>query len=352
MLIEGIAVAVAVAALAAVLLTRRLSHGDVHSVEGYHRSLHTLGTINAHPVHPPVSEDDAAPGERANPAYPESAVRLAGGRAVRVTDGHPDAPSPAAPASAPAAAAPAASASAPRLAASAPAASAPPASASAPRLAASAPAVADPELKFDDAVPSPPMAPLRVGGHRDKAMQSINHRPRRLAAPALAVACVIALVVVLVLTGSHTVNPRAHHGGSSGGHVTSGHTSTGSGSRPHRPTTPTTPSTLPLMVSAPQTSTTRAATYNVSDANFTLALATTSGPCWVDVTNSTTGATLFAATLAPGQQHTVDATAPVTVVVGAPTVFVASVNGSAVVLPQGFQTPFTMSFVMASPPSS
>ena len=331
MLIEGIAVAVAV--LAAVLLTRRLSHGDVHSVEGYHRSLHTLGTINAHPVHPPVSEDDAAPGERANPAYPESAVRLAGGRAVRVTDGHPDAPSPAAPASAPAAAAPAASASA-------------------PRLAASAPAVADPELKFDDAVPSPPMAPLRVGGHRDKAMQSINHRPRRLAAPALAVACVIALVVVLVLTGSHTVNPRAHHGGSSGGHVTSGHTSTGSGSRPHRPTTPTTPSTLPLMVSAPQTSTTRAATYNVSDANFTLALATTSGPCWVDVTNSTTGATLFAATLAPGQQHTVDATAPVTVVVGAPTVFVASVNGSAVVLPQGFQTPFTMSFVMASPPSS
>jgi hypothetical protein len=196
------------------------------------------------------------------------------------------------------------------------------------------------------------MAPLRVGGHRDKAMQSINHRPRRLAAPALALLCVIVLIVVLVLTGSHTVNPRAHHGGSSGGHGKSGSTSPGSGLKTHRPTTSTTPSTLPLMVSAPQTSTTRAATYDVSDASFTLELATTSGPCWVDVTNSTTGATLFTATLAPGQQHTVDATAPVTVVVGAPTVFVASVSGSAVVLPQGFQTPFTMSFVTAAPPSA
>ena len=50
MLIGGIVAAVVVVALAAVLLIRRTGRNDVHSVEGYHRSIHTLETINAHPV--------------------------------------------------------------------------------------------------------------------------------------------------------------------------------------------------------------------------------------------------------------------------------------------------------------
>jgi hypothetical protein len=49
-LIGGIAAAVVVIALTVTLLTRRVAHDDVHSVEGYHRSIHTLETIKAHPV--------------------------------------------------------------------------------------------------------------------------------------------------------------------------------------------------------------------------------------------------------------------------------------------------------------
>jgi hypothetical protein len=63
------------------------------------------------------------------------------------------------------------------------------------------------------------------------------------------------------------------------------------------------------------------------------------------------GTTYFEGTLDPGEQHALDASSPLTVVVGAPTAFAASVNGTAVALPPGFQTPFTMSFVTAVPPS-
>jgi hypothetical protein len=65
----------------------------------------------------------------------------------------------------------------------------------------------------------------------------------------------------------------------------------------------------------------------------------------LDATSSTTGTTLFSGTLAAGAQHSFSATGPVTLIVGAPTVLRATVDGDAVVLPPGFQTPFTMTFV-------
>jgi hypothetical protein len=83
-----------------------------------------------------------------------------------------------------------------------------------------------------------------------------------------------------------------------------------------------------------------------------MTVAATSGACWVDATNSTTGATLYAGTLAAGERQSFNAASPATVIVGAPTVFVASVDGVAVVMPSGFQTPFTMSFVMSAAPAS
>jgi hypothetical protein len=86
----------------------------------------------------------------------------------------------------------------------------------------------------------------------------------------------------------------------------------------------------------------------VSGANFSLSFAATSGPCWVDATSSSSGATLFAGALRPGAQQSLNATGPVTVIIGAPTVLAVSVDGSPVALPTGFRTPFTMRFVTAS----
>ena len=311
MLIGGIVAAVVVVALTVTLLTRRVAHDDAHSVEGYHHALHTLESIKAHPVAP---APDAEPGGDLKPAYPESAVRLAGTSTVRVTDAR---------------------------------------SARVPPV--PLPAAVDPEnpVTFEDA--ALPLVPMisHGSGQRDKAMVSINHRPRRLAAPATALTAVSVLIVVLLLTGSHSVTPPHHHKASAAG----GTTSSSSPTSPPKKTETTTPSTQTAppppqsSVSPPQLSTSQSATYDVVGSEFTLDLSATSGACWVDVTNSTSGTTYFEGVLEPGDQHALNATGPVTVVVGAPTAFGASVNGNAVVLPAGFQTPFTMNFVTAVPPS-
>jgi hypothetical protein len=304
MLIGEIVAAVVVTALAVTLLTRRVAHDDVHSVEGYHRSLHTLESINAHPTLSGGGELSSL-GEKS--AHPESAVRVAGTSTVRVTGTRASAP---------------------------PVPPVPP------------PPLADPDnpMTFDDAEepPAPPLPPPEPR-NRDKAMTSINRRPRRLAAPAMAVAGVLVLVVVLLLTGSHAVPPsRTHSPGTNSGH----HGST-KPKPPKKKSVSTTSTTPPPAVSSPQAATPESATYDVADSTFTVGLTATSGACWVDATSSATGATLFSGTLAPGGQHSFSATGPVTVIVGAPSVLNATVDGVAVVLPPGFQTPFTMSFAAA-----
>jgi len=304
-LIEGIVVAVVVAALAAAFFTRRLSHDDEHSVDGYHRSLHTLEHINEHPT---VSSVDAGSGHGVKAAYPESAVRLAGTPTVRVTDLRVPSVPPVPP-----------------------------------------PSTVDPDVavSFDDAGP-PSGNPPPVVASRDKAMSSINHRPRRLAAPALAVAAVIVLIIVLLVTGSHTVPPVHHHSV-----PPAGGRSNSSGPKSHRTKeAETTSTTQPPPVSLPQASTSRGATYEVSDRDFTLALSATSGACWVDATSTASGSTLFTGTLQAGERQAFEATGPVTLIIGAQTVLVASVDGITVALPSGFQTPFTMSFVTADPPTT
>ena len=94
--------------------------------------------------------------------------------------------------------------------------------------------------------------------------------------------------------------------------------------------------------------TTHTATYTVSAAAYSLDLAATTGQCWVDVTNTTTGAVLFTTTLQSGQSHTIAASGPVTVIAGAPGAFAATVDGAAVTLPPGNQAPFTLHFLTAS----
>jgi Domain of unknown function (DUF4115) len=310
MLIWGIVVAAVLAALTVVLLTRRAAHDDLHSVEGYHRSIHTLESINAHPAAPGPA--GAAPSLFEKPAYPESAIRLAGTPSVRVTDAPPASVPPVPPP---------------------------------PAVNAEIPVTFDDtDLSTPPTPPTPPMPLHDAPGSRDKALGSINHRPRRLAAPAMAVAVVIVLVVVLLLTGSHKVAPpRHHHAGSTETNVTAPTTP-----KPQPKPTAQSTTNLPSPVSLPQSSTARTATYNVPGGSFSLSFAATTGQCWVDVTNSSSGATLFAGTLQPGAQQSLNATGPVTVIVGAPTVLAVSVDGSQVALPSGFQTPFTMRFVTAS----
>jgi Domain of unknown function (DUF4115) len=304
MLIGGIVAAVVVVVIGVALLTRRVAHDDVHSVEGYHRSLHTLETINAHPT---ISTGDELSGQGAKSAYPESAVRVASPSTVRASGARGSvAPVPPVPI---------------------------------PPL-----ADRDSPISFDDEAHPHPPPPPPPAPHRDKAMTSINHRPRRLAAPATAVAVVLVLIVVLLLTGSHSVPPSRTHSTDK----SSGHSGATAPKPPKKQATTTTSAPSPT-VSAPQAATAQSATYDIAETTYTMTFTATSGACWVDATSSATRATLFSGTLVAGAQHSFSATGPVTVIVGAPTVLKATVDGQAVVLPAGFQTPFTMSFVTTAP---
>ena len=165
-------------------------------------------------------------------------------------------------------------------------------------------------VTFDDAGPEP-VRPTFMSGTEDRVMESMNHRPRRLAGPAAAVAAVVVLIVVLVVTGLHS-NSSPHHGGAAT--ATTSHTHP----PPTRHQTTTTTSTAPPTVSEPQGGTAHTATYQVTAPSYSLSVAATAGECWVEATDTANGSVLFTATLFPGQSHTIAASGPVTVIAGAP----------------------------------
>lgn len=301
MLIGGILAAVVVVGIAAAAVVRRRSQDDDHSVEHYHRQLHTLEEIRTHPAAGSLADGD---GEA---AFPASAFRVSGSSAVRLTDDHavvPPVPPP------------------------------------------PVPNPAEPVLFEDHA--SEAQKSTFMTGLDDRALHTINRRPRRLGAPLAAIGVVVVLIVVLVVTGLHSSPPakhptsgtattattapaRSHHSGTSD-HQTSGHKKS------------TTSTTVPPVVSEPVATSPNGANYQVAAASYSLALSAKGAECWVSATNTSTGAVLFTGILAAGESHAVAASGPVTVVAGAPAAFAATINGVAVQLPFGFQAPFTLKF--------
>jgi hypothetical protein len=292
-----VAVVVVLGVIAAVLMARR-NHDDEHSVEHYHRQLHTLEEIRTHPT------GDRANGEGDDMGvFPASAFRVSGSSTVRLTESGTSPVPPVPPPPVPNPSAP---------------------------------------LSFDDASLEPVPATFMTG-NEDRVIHSINHRPRRLGGPAAAVAAVLVLVVVLVLTGLHSDNSK-HHGKASSSATSTPPTTHPADTHHHRATSTTTTTTAPPPVSAATAATAHTATYTVAAAAYSLTVGATSGDCWVEVSNTATGAVLFTTTLLPGQSHAVAATGPVTVIAGAPGVFTATVNGAPVTLPPGSQAPFTFHF--------
>ena len=297
MLIGGlIAVVVVLGVLAAVLMARR-THDDEHSVEHYHRQLHTLEEIRGQPNGGGPSRQDGDVD-----AFPASAFRVSGSSTVRLTESG-QAPVPPVP----------------------------------------PPPVPNPSepLSFDDASLEPVPATFMTG-NEDRVIHSINHRPRRLGGPAAAVAAVLVLVAVLILTGLHSDNSKHH--GKAATSATSTPTTNPPDTHHHQATSTTTTTTAPPPVSAATAVAAHTATYTVAVTDYSLTVGATSGECWVEVTNTATGGVLFTTTLQSGQSHTVAATGPVTVIAGAPAVFTATVNGAPVTLPPGNQAPFTLHF--------
>jgi uncharacterized protein DUF4115 len=337
-LVDGVIVAVVIVSLVGALLLRRRSRDDDHSVEGYHRQIHTLETMSEHPAGSAGVAGAArssgasgssgalglsgSTGKVAGPvtkhAYPESAVRLTDSTTVRPVEGPPDTvPPPVVPPSIPT-----------------------------PAGRGPAPGVAFDDTGARTGTKTGAKAGAKAGEvepgptwHEDPAIGTMNHRPRQLAAPAAAVAAVLVLVVILVALGSHGTPPKHHHT------VSSGHRKTDPGGTSTDRTT-TTSAALPI-VSAPIVTTASEVSYEVSKSQFTLVLSATTGECWVSVTGPT-GTNIFTGLMATGERQTVSATGLVSVEVGAPLSFAATVNGTKVALPATYQSPLTLHFTPAA----
>jgi hypothetical protein len=298
----GVVVVLGVVALTLVL---RRSHDDVHSVEHYHRQLHTLEEMRAHPTGEPRNGSNGHDGAQ----FPASAVRVSGSSTVRLTDAGRTIVPPVPP-----------------------------------------PPVPNPDepVTFDDAGPEPVPATFMTG-NEDRVMESINHRPRRIGGPAAAVAAVLVLIAVLIVTGLHSDTPK-HPGKPAGAAIAS--PAHGGAGHHHAATTTTTSTTTPPAVSAPTAASAHAATYTVDTGSYALNVTATIGECWVEVTNTATGSVLFTGTLQSGQSHAVTVTGPATVIAGAPAAFSATVDGAPVALPLGNQAPFTLNFQAATAPAA
>jgi len=299
MLIGGLIAVVVVLGVTAVVLLLRRSHDDEHSVQHYHRQLHTLEEMRTHPPGHGANGN----GNGSDDVFPASAFRVSGSSTVRLTEADRPVVPPVPP-----------------------------------------PPVPNPSqpVSFDD-VPVTFMT-----GNEDRVIRSIDHRPRRLGGPAAAVGAVLVLVLVLILTGLHSNPPK--HPKAAGAATTVPARTPPSGH--HHASTSTTSTTAPPAVSAPTATTAHGATYTVAAPTYSLNIAATTGECWVDVTDTVTGAVLFTTTLLSGQSHAIAATGPVTVIAGAPAVFNATVNGAPVALPPGNQAPFTLNFETVSPTPS
>jgi hypothetical protein len=308
-----LAVVVVLGALV-LLVSRRMTRDDEHSVAGYHRQLHTLEHIKTHSADGEVGEGEGE-AVTSRPALPKSAVRLSGSPYVRVTDGPDATPPPAVP----------------------------------------PPPVADPDgvVTFDDATPVVVPSGRSSGGpetfsfgRKDRAMDSMNRRPRRMGGPIAAVAVVAVLIAVLVIAGSHKVTPPKHHGSTTATTSTSSRSHHAKrGAKKHVSTTTTTAAPL---VSLPSATSLNDANYTTSVTSYSLVVSATNGPCYVQVDNVTTGTAMYATVMAAGQQETLAVHGPITIDVGAPVNFRATVNGDAVVLPYGYRTPFNLHLAPAT----
>jgi hypothetical protein len=199
-------------------------------------------------------------------------------------------------------------------------------------------------LVFDDAAPparadAPPAIsatalsrsmPRSRRGHR-RGLAPRSRRGGRMLPVMVAVVVLGAVVgVALALAPAHHV-PTAQHGTS------------------HRPQAPshakhshTTVTTAARM--APTSSTANTAAYGAPSTPYTVALQAT-GLCWVEATETSTGAVVWTGTLTPGQSRSIPTTGSLLLRIGAANDIAVTLNGEPVVFPTGFQSPFDMSFV-------
>jgi hypothetical protein len=336
-IVLGVVVLVVVAVVAIVAM-RRPRGDDLHSVQSYHSALGTLETFSDRIGQSPpevVAQADRSGDGHVRPRFYSRAIAEAGpapdGSPVDPGDeragGRASSPHPAVPPSIP------------PVPVRGPAGLPEPGT---PLVFEDAQAIDHP--RRDAGLPAPGLRMDRAQRH---ALDSMNHRPRRITTVMIVVAALV-LFGVLAYVGSrrtgHTTHGRAVATATTTGRSTTSHTSVknhGGGTTKHQHKVSTTTTTIPKQIVA-LTSTSTSATFPVGESSYKVTVAS-SGPCWVQAITVETGSTLWEGTLQAGQVQVIPASGPVTVELGAPAATL-KIDNIPVVLPVPLHTPFVARF--------
>jgi hypothetical protein len=197
------------------------------------------------------------------------------------------------------------------------------------------------------------VGPVRLDRAQRYALESMNHRPRRVTTVLISVV-VLALFAGLAYAGSKHSKPSRrsaapatpttsaiHPTGSTAPTVASHAIGPGGTGAHHHKKAATTTTTAPSRIVAVST-TGASAPFPVGSDSYRLAL-TASGPCWVLARSAATGSTVWTGTVLAGATQVIPATGEVTLELGAPGVSL-TVNRVPVVFPTPMHTPFEATF--------
>jgi hypothetical protein len=208
-------------------------------------------------------------------------------------------------------------------------------------------------VRFDDASDASGAGgvelPTPSPRHSRRALSAMNHRPRRVGAPLLAaIIVVVAVIVMAVLIGARgrssphrsptsTTVPVTHHN-AAGSH----------NAKPPAHSATTTTAAPARYEPQPSSVTGTAATYTPPASSYSFTVKAGSSACWVQITETGPGTTLYAQTLAAGQSESVNLTGTATVDLGSPDSVTMKLDHEPLVLPSGYQTPFTLTLQPAA----
>jgi hypothetical protein len=197
-----------------------------------------------------------------------------------------------------------------------------------------------PALVFDDAAPAPRTVSADPGARR--AIERMGggraggrHGP--ISRTVLTTAAAVAVVGLLTAVAIALVPSHSSSSSSAGPHAAQRTT-------PHATSRTTSPApvTAPAQ-SQPTASTASSATYAAPQGAFTVVLDAT-GLCWVMAVEASTGKVMWTGTMTAGQSVPIPSAGALKVTLGAASDVTMVLQGKAVALPAGYQSPFVATF--------
>lgn len=157
----------------------------------------------------------------------------------------------------------------------------------------------------------------------------------------IATAVVIVLLIIGVLIGSSQKSTPTS---------TTTSTTQKTTSKTTIPKTP--PTTIPLTYVPQAGGSATAATYTAPSTRYILMITATGGGCWTVANSQPANTQLFAGVVPPGTPQQIPVTGAVQVTLGAPGSVSVQLNGHAVTFPTSFQAPLVLTFQPATPPTT